>query len=190
MKFVNLLTQQAHNMHQQLIIEKISSILAATEHDYDSQLTELVDEANGIFLAGAGRSALVCKNFAMRLMHSGYTVNLVGETVTPSIKEGDLLIVISGSGETQQLAAFTQKAKDVGAKAILISSKSESTIGNMVDSVFNIGRPDMYEKVYGMPMGSVFELSTLIFLEAVVSYIIHEKNLTEEGMRAIHANME
>ncbi|HIG91744.1 MAG TPA: 6-phospho-3-hexuloisomerase [Methylococcaceae bacterium] len=177
-------------MHQQLIIEKISSILAATEHDYDRQLVGLVDEANGIFLAGAGRSALVCKNFAMRLMHSGYKVNIVGETVTPSIQEGDLLIVISGSGETQQLAAFTQKAKDVGAKAILISSKSESTIGNMVDAVFNIGRPDMYEKVFGMPMGSVFELSTLIFLEAVVSYIIHERNLTEEEMRAVHANME
>jgi len=177
-------------MHQQLILGKISSTLSATEYDYDSQLLGLINKANGIFLAGAGRSALVCKNFAMRLMHSGYVVNVVGETVTPSIRDGDLLIVISGSGETQQLAAFTQKAKDVGAKSILISSRVESTIGDMVDMVFNIGRPNMYEKVHGMPMGSIFELSTLIFLESVISYIIHEQKLTEEDMRALHANME
>jgi D-arabinose 5-phosphate isomerase GutQ len=29
--------------------------------------------------------------------------------------------VISGSGETEQLIAFTKKAKDIGAKVVLIS---------------------------------------------------------------------
>jgi 6-phospho-3-hexuloisomerase len=41
-----------------------------------------------------------------------------------------------------------------------------------------------------MPMGSQFELSTLIFLEAAIADLIFAKGLTEEGMRAIHANLE
>jgi 6-phospho-3-hexuloisomerase len=41
-----------------------------------------------------------------------------------------------------------------------------------------------------MPMGTVFELSTLVYLEAVIAEIIFDKGLTEEGMRAIHANLE
>ncbi|MDD1633694.1 MAG: 3-hexulose-6-phosphate synthase, partial [Methylococcaceae bacterium] len=116
--------------HRRLIIDKISGILAATDESYNLKLTNMLDSANRIFVSGAGRSGLVCKFFAMRLMHSGYDVSVVGEIVTPSIKRGDLLIIISGSGETEQLIAFTKKAKEVGANILLITTKAESTIGD------------------------------------------------------------
>lgn len=177
-------------MHQQLIVDKLSSILEATDDSYDEKLTAMLDKANRIFLAGAGRSKLVGNFFAMRLVHSGYDVSVVGEIVTPSIKQGDLLIIISGSGETEQLVAFTKKAKDVGADIMLISARSNSTIGDLADAVFQIGTPEMYDKVKGTPMGTVFELSTLLFLESTISHIIHEKGIPEEIMRERHANME
>ncbi len=177
-------------MHQNLILDKISSILEATDDSYDSRLTQLLDNAKRIFIAGAGRSKLVGNFFAMRLVHSGYDVSVVGEIVTPSIKNGDLLIIISGSGETEQLIAFTKSAKKVGANIVLISAKSSSTIGDFADAVFTIGSADQYGKLLGMPMGTVFELSTLVFLEATVSHIIHEKGIAEEVMRERHANLE
>ena len=177
-------------MHQELILEKITGILEATEESYDEKLTAMLDEAGRIFIAGAGRSKLVGNFFAMRLVHGGYNVNAVGEIVTPSIQQGDLLIVISGSGETEQLVAFTKSAKKIGAKIMLISAQSKSTIGDMADGVFQIGRSDLYGKVVGMPMGTVFELSTLLFLESTISHIIHEKGIPEEIMRSRHANLE
>jgi 6-phospho-3-hexuloisomerase len=177
-------------MHQKLIIDKISSILDAPDRSHDGKLTELLDGARRIFVSGAGRSKLVGNFFAMRLVHAGYDVSVVGEIVTPSIKNGDLLIIISGSGETEQLIAFTKSARKVGAKIILISAKSSSTIGDMADAIFPIGTAEQYGKVVGMPMGTVFELSTLIFLEAVISHIIHEKGIAEEVMRERHANLE
>ena len=177
-------------MHQQLIIEKISGILEATDNTYEVKLTSLLDSAKRIFIAGAGRSKLVGNFFAMRLVHGGYDVSVVGEIVTPSIKAGDLLIIISGSGETEQLIAFTKSAKKVGANIVLISAKGDSTIGDMADAVFQIGRSEQYGKVRGMPMGTVFELSTLLFLEAIISHIIHEKGIPEEVMRERHANLE
>ena len=176
--------------HRRLIIDKISGILAATDEEYNIRLTNMLDNANRIFVSGAGRSGLVCKFFAMRLMHSGYSVSVVGEIVTPSIKRGDLLIIISGSGETEQLIAFTKKAREVGASILLITTKADSTIGDMADAVFQIGRPDLYGKVVGMPMGTTFELSTLSFLESLISHIIHEKGIREEVMRTRHANLE
>jgi 6-phospho 3-hexuloisomerase len=177
-------------MHQQLVVDKISSILEATDNTYDVKLTRLLDDAKRIFIAGAGRSKLVGNFFAMRLVHGGYDVNVVGEIVTPSIKKGDLLVIISGSGETEQLIAFTKRAREVGADIVLISAKSESTIGDMASAVFQIGRAEQYGKVVGMPMGTVFELSTLLFLEATISHIIHEKGIPEEIMRERHANLE
>lgn len=71
-------------MHQKLIIDKISGILAATDAGYDAKLTAMLDQASRIFVAGAGRSGLVAKFFAMRLMHGGYDVFVVGEIVTPA----------------------------------------------------------------------------------------------------------
>ena len=176
--------------NQRLIVSKISKILDATNDTYAEEITTMLDKSKRIFISGAGRSKLVGNFLGMRLMHSGYDVSMVGEIVTPSIKEGDLLIIISGSGETEQLIAFTNKAKSVGAKIVLICSKSQSTIGDMADGVFQIGNDSSYSAVKGMPMGTVFELSTLCFLESVVSHLIWEKEIPEEKMRERHANME
>ncbi|MFW5427331.1 MAG: 6-phospho-3-hexuloisomerase [Methylophagaceae bacterium] len=177
-------------MHRDLLLNKITNILGDTDDSLEATLVSMCDDAKRIFITGAGRSKLVGNFLGMRLMHSGYEVFVQGEISTPSIREGDLLIVISGSGETTQLVSFTDKAKSEGAKVVLICSKSSSTIGNLADQTIQIGADDSFALTKGMPMGSMFELSTLIFLEAMISYIIHERDLTEEEMRFRHANME
>ncbi len=180
-------------MHRKMIIDKVASVLdvtAANDPGYDERLTSLLDSAGRIFIAGAGRSALVARFFAMRLMHGGYNVSMVGEVVTPSICIGDLLIAISGSGETETMIAYAKRAKKLGAQVILLSTTRRSTIGDLADEVFLIGTPDTIAKIKGMPMGTVFELSTLILLEGIISHIIHDKGIEEEDMRTRHANLE
>jgi 6-phospho 3-hexuloisomerase len=176
--------------NQQLVLDTISTILDATDESHAERLTELFDNANRIFIAGAGRSKLVGNFLAMRLMHAGYDVNVVGEIVTPSVRSGDLLVIISGSGQTEQLIAFANRATKFGAKIALITAKDDSTIGDLADEVFQIGVPQRYSEVKGMPMGTVFELSTLCFLEAIVCHIIWEKDVPEEVMLSRHANLE
>lgn len=187
---ISQLADSEMNDHQQLVLSKLTGILNATPGNYDENLTWMLDNAKRIFVSGAGRSGLVARFFVMRLMHSGYNVYLVGEVVTPAIDRGDLLIIISGSGETEQLIAFTKRAREVGADVVLISAKASSTIGDMADSVLQIGTSDQYSKVVGMPMGTLFELSTLLFLESIISHIIHVKGIAEDEMRTRHANLE
>lgn len=176
--------------NQQLVLDQISAVLDATAETHADELTSLFDKAGRIFIAGAGRSKLVGNFLAMRLMHAGYDVSVIGEIVTPAIRDSDLLVTISGSGETEQLVAFTKKARAIGATIVLISTKHECTIGSMADAVFQIGEPESYGRVKGMPMGTVFELSTLCFLEGLISHIIWEKGVPEEEMRTRHANLE
>jgi 3-hexulose-6-phosphate synthase/6-phospho-3-hexuloisomerase len=176
--------------HHQFIMSKIAGVLGATDKTYDARLTRLLDQSKRIFIAGAGRSGLIGRFFSMRLMHGGYQSYIVGEIVTPSIQKGDLLLVISGSGETETMTAYVKKAKQQGAQIALISTKGSSTIGDMADVVFQIGTPEQYGRVVGMPMGTTFELSTLLFLEATISHVIHVKKIPEEQMRTRHANLE
>jgi 6-phospho 3-hexuloisomerase len=177
-------------LHHEMIIGKISSVISSTDASFDEKLTGVLDGAKRIFVAGAGRSGLIARFFAMRLMHGGYEVFVVGEIVTPSIRSGDLLIVISGSGETETMIAFTKRAKELGADIALITTKNSSTIGDMAKITFQVGTPEQYGKIVGMPMGTTFELSTLMLLEATISHIIHEKGIPEEEMRTRHANLE
>jgi 6-phospho-3-hexuloisomerase len=179
-------------MHQELILNKIDSALKATDDTLADKIVSSVDNANRIFITGAGRSGLVSRFFAMRLMHSGYQVYMVGEIVTPSIQAGDLLIVVSGSGSTETLMPQVKKARSMDAKVVVISMKSKSPMAELADLVcaLGAGSEQSFGMVKGLPMGTVFELSTLIFLEAIVSKIVQDKKLTEEGMRALHANLE
>lgn len=176
--------------NQQLVLDKISQVLDATDDGHAEHLTKLFDAASRIFIAGAGRSRLVGSFLTMRLMHAGYDVNLVGEIVTPSLGSGDLLVVISGSGETQQLVAFAERATGLGANVVLISAKAESTLAGLADHRFQVGVEGAYESVKGMPMGTTFELSTLCFLEALIAHIIWDKGIAEEEMKSRHANLE
>lgn len=176
--------------HQKLILDRLTTILSETDKSNASKLMKLVDEAGRIFVGGAGRSGLVSRFFAMRLVHSGYNVNMVGEIVTPAIKAGDLLVLVSGSGGTETLLPFVKKAKSVGAKLVVISMKAKSAMADVADLTIQVGNDNSFPLTKGMPMGSQFELSTLIYLEAVIGDIIDAKGLTEEGMRAIHANLE
>lgn len=175
---------------QKLILDKLTNVLSVTDKNSAAKLKALVDQAGRIFVGGAGRSGLVSRFFAMRLVHSGYQVSMVGEVVTPAMKDGDLLVVISGSGGTKTLLPILETAKSKGGKIAVISMKSSSAMSDLADLTVQIGNDDSFPLTKGMPMGTTFELSTLIYLEAVIGEIIFDKDLTEEGMRAIHANLE
>lgn len=176
--------------HQKLILDRLTTILSETDKSNTAKLLKLVDEAGRIFIGGAGRSLLVSRFFAMRLVHSGYNVNMIGEIVTPAIKAGDLLVLVSGSGGTETLLPFVKKAKSVGAKLVVISMKKSSPMADAADLTIQIGNDNSFPLTKGMPMGSQFELSTLLYLEGAIGDIIEAKGLTEESMRAIHANLE
>lgn len=189
---IDTLIIKALGMYQEVILSKLSTVLKDTDAGFTRRVISAIDKAERIFITGAGRSGLVARFFTMRLMHCGYKVYLVGEIVTPSIKKGDLLILISGSGGTETLMPFARKAKTLGAPVALISMKSESAIGEIADMVFPIGNLNLssFNAIDGMPMGTVFELSTLVFLESVVAEVVKEKGLNDDTMRALHANLE
>ncbi len=88
--------------HIQTIIEELTSTVEAIDATETKELADAVLQANRIFLAGAGRSGLMGKAFVMRLMHMGLDAYVVGETVTANLREGDLLIVGSGSGRRKR----------------------------------------------------------------------------------------
>lgn len=153
-----------------------------------------------------GRSALALWSFLMRLVHiniNAYVSGQVGLT-TPSIKEGDLIIVVSGSGATDTNVARCEtlkKAKIPGVKIILITYDPKSilarkyadTIICLPEKSAIIKRRKQLDRNYirsqlveAAPLGSLFETITVIFLDAVIVRLMKITGVTEGMMEDSH----
>lgn len=156
-----------------------------------------------VLVMGAGRSGLVGRAFAMRLLHLGYNAYVLGETITPAIGEKDIAIAISGSGKTRLIQTATEAAKEAKATLIAITSYADSPIGRIADVVVEIPGRTKHSKnedyfarqILGIteplaPLGTLFEDTTQIFLDGVVAELMIRLKKSEEDLRQIHANIE
>jgi 6-phospho-3-hexuloisomerase len=172
-------------------LERSVSLIRDADAD---RLSEAIGSSRKVFLAGAGRTGLMGKAFGMRLMQLGYEAYVVGETTTPAIAEGDLLLVGSGSGETKSLAAMAQKAKSVGAAVAVVTIHPGSTIGLLADIVVQLPGA---AKDHGaghfatiQPMASLFEQTLLVFYDATVLGLMRKHGADSSQMFTRHANLE
>ncbi|MCC6036255.1 MAG: 6-phospho-3-hexuloisomerase [Pyrobaculum sp.] len=156
-----------------------------------------------ILVVGVGRSGLVGRAFAMRLRHLGARSYVVGETITPSVEEGDLLVAISGSGSTQIVVAAAEAAKRMRAKVAAITTYYDSPLGRLADLVvFVPGRTKLASmddyfarQILGIheplsPLGTLFEDTSMVVLDAVVAELMKRLGKNESELARRHANIE
>ncbi len=186
-----------------VISENLSDIDEESTQKFIKALLRTLGEGK-IFVVGAGRSGLVARAFAMRLMHVGFHVYVIGETVTPSVAPGDLVVVVSGSGETKYPLSAAQVAKKAGAHVVAVTSYPESSLGKIADLVVRIGgrvlpknnsRDYFTRQILGIhepltPLGTLFELSTMIYFDALIAELVELLGKSEEDLAKRHATIE
>lgn len=176
----------------------------------DNQVNRMVEELISayergarILVMGAGRSGLVGKAFAMRLLHLGYQVAVLGETIIPRIRENDLILALSGSGRTRLIVTAAEAAKHVGAKIIAVTSFPDSPLAQLADVIVvvpgrtKIAREEDYfaRQILGIheplaPLGTLFEDTLMVFLDGISVELMKRLGKTEEDLRSVHANIE
>jgi len=166
-------------------------------------LTSAKEQNKKIMIIGMGRSGLIGRAFAMRLMHLSFAVHVVGETITPALEADDILFAISGSGSTTFVVDAAEIAKKVGAKIIAITSFPDSILGKLADHIILIAGRIVTERekdyfsrqILGVheplaPLGTLFEASTLVFLDSLIVELMVRLGKTESEMRTRHATVE
>ena len=157
-----------------------------------SDLIQKIKSHKRIFVYGTGRSGLMLKALAMRLMQICLDAYVVGETTTPSVEKGDLLIVASASGETGSVCMTAQSAKNQGADLVVISSAAESTLKKIQTPNITIESATKFavSDTSIQPLGSLFEQMLLIVFDAAVLEISREKPGSNDDMAKRHASLE
>lgn len=154
-------------------------------------------------VVGAGRSGLVGKAFAMRLMHVGIDVYVMGETITPAIGEGDIVIIISGSGSGAMSTTAASMAKRLGSLIFAVTSYPDSELAQISDHVIVVpGREVVAEEsdyqsrqLLGeheslAPMGTLFEDTCAVFLDGLIAELMARLEISEASMRKKHSTIE
>ena len=179
------------NKSIEYIQKKIKTILENVSESDIKKIKKLFFSSNRIFVYGAGRSGLVAKAFAIRLVHLGFQSFVIGETITGPVQKGDLVIIISGSGETIPAVMTAEIARNLKANVVSITAKKKSEIAKFADITLFISSTckEIERKKYA-PLGTLFEASVWILLDGIIADLLASKNETEETMRSRHATLE
>lgn len=175
---------------------EISEIESRIKDDQIRSFMEAISAAKKIYVCGAGRSLLMLRCFAMRLMHVGFDAYVVGDTTTPAFEEGDLLIVGTASGETTNLISIAERAKGYGGRIAVCSVFPESSLGKLSDVFIRVPAytdklPESEENKRNiLPGGSMFEVSMLVLFDSMIIPLAESMRVATNKKFARHANLE
>ena len=182
-------------------LEEISNIINLNLQKINSdiivslveEIIEIHSSGGMIFLYGAGRSGFIGRTFAQRLMHLGINSCFISDAVTYRYSEKDLLILISGSGETVSPKAIAIKAKEIGGKVVVFTTNPDSSIAKISNFVVLL-RGKSKDKAVSQktlaPYTSLFDISTLAILDSIGGILMEELGLDENNIDNRHASLE
>lgn len=177
----------------EMILTENQQLASKLDFEQIAELIPFIQNAERIFVIGAGRTGLALKATAMRLMHLGFTVFVAGETTTPAIRKGDLLLAGSGSGTTSSIVNAAQKAVSTGAQVVAISTTLESPLAKLSAHIAIL--PAAQKQDHGATIskqyaGSLFEQSVLLLTDAVIQTLWRLDRTPAEELWKSHANLE
>ena len=180
-----------HELLDTILSEARDSLTEVKEPDFQN-LSEALAEADRVFVCGGGRSGLVVRAFAMRLMHLGFVAHVVGEATTPSIRTGDLLLACSASGTTETTLTMAKRAQAAGADIAAVTSAPQSPLAQMAGVIVHIPSPTKHDqRSASRQFGStLFEQAALLFLDAVCLALQRERSEDPRRMMSRHSNLE
>jgi 6-phospho-3-hexuloisomerase len=187
-RFLNTLLEVAE------IIRKNSESI---DTDQIVKLIELITKINSnngrIYVYGAGRSGFIGRCFAQRLMHIGIKSCFVSDAVTYRYSKNDLLVLISGSGETTSPKAIAKKAREIGGKIALLTGNPKSTIAMISDLVIKVegkSKEKATTQETLAPFTSLFDISTLSTLDSIGASLMILLDVNESDIDKRHASIE
>ncbi len=185
------------------IVGHVDDVIKKLDEKETEDMVGVIQNASRVFLMGAGRSGLAARAFAMRLVQLGLTAYVIGESVTPGMKDDDILIAVSGSGQTSSIISAAEVAKGIGSKVLAVTSYPDSLLGEVADltveikgrTKIDIEKDHLRHQIEGRhstltPLGTLFEDSVMIFFDGIIAGLMTSLKVEEQDLKGRHASIE
>ncbi|HEY6365730.1 MAG TPA: KpsF/GutQ family sugar-phosphate isomerase [Candidatus Binatia bacterium] len=154
------------------------------------QAVELLYDCRGkVVVTGLGKSGLICRKIAATFSSLG-TPSFFLHAADANhgdmgmVMEGDVVLAISNSGETEEILTLIPILKRIGVRLIAISGKRDSTLSRAADVVLDAGVPEE-----ACPFGLSPTASTTAALalgDALAVILLERKGFKEEDFALRH----
>lgn len=175
-------------------LEDLKRVLQGVKARELSTFAHELLHAERIFVTGLGRTGLMARGFAMRLMHLGRRVFHVGDVITPAIGRGDVLVIATRTGRSKVLGHYTRMARRARARVAVITGDPRSPAARGAHAVLAIDdrRALRARRQRGrrLPLGSLFEQALLVVLDQVVLDLMDALHLGESDLAGLHTTFE
>lgn len=145
--------------------------------------------APSVFVYGAGRSGIIGRAFAMRLVQIGHSAYVIGESVTPIVHAGDAVVILSGAGESYSSIQTANIVRREGADLVVLTARPSSKLAHAATLLIPFVFAKDPERPVLAPLGTLFESAAFQFLDALIAEMMRVRGETEDTMRRRHAIM-
>lgn len=151
-------------------------------------------KAKTIVICGAWRVGMMTSCFGMRLGYLGLRAFTWGDSTVPSLGSDNLLLVSSGSGETQTVYHLVEIAKQNKIRVALVTGNPDSRMGHLADTLVRIPAPPKIKTLEGFtsvqPMTTLNEQCLLLFFDSLALLLMERMDESHDTMWARHSNLE
>lgn len=147
---------------RQVVVAESQAVNALKEqlNENIANVVDMIFSCSGhILVAGAGTSRAIAQRFAHLLACCGTPALFINAADAlhggaGSVKDKDVVYIISKGGQSSEINSFAQIARDRGAKIIAHTENPESSLAKLSNAVYQVKAPDEVDP-YGMiAMGS------------------------------------
>ncbi|MCJ0702366.1 6-phospho-3-hexuloisomerase [Frigoribacterium faeni] len=174
-------------------VDQALRAVVETSPDGLEAVAGLLADADRVFVHGAGRSGLALRMTAMRLMHFGLTVHVVGDVTTPAIREGDVLLTASGSGTTGGIVRAAEAATEAGARVAAVTTASSSPLAELATAVVIVPAAEKLDRsgdASAQYAGGLFEQVVVLVGDAIFHSLWKRSGIDADDLWPRHANLE
>ena len=169
--------------------DAILSLMDRLDGDFERAVQLLYECPGRVIVTGMGKSGIICRKIAATLSSTGTSAIFLhpAEAIHGDlglVREGDVVLALSHSGETEELVRLLESIKRIGARLIAMTGQPESTLAKAADVTLNCGIAEE-----ACPMNLVPTASTTAALamgDAIAMTLLVRKGFREEDFANLH----
>ena len=169
--------------------EAIRALTTRLNGDFESAIDLLLACRGRVIVTGMGKSGIICRKIAATLSSTGTSAFFLhpAEAIHGDlgmVRDDDVVIALSHSGETEELVRLLEAIRRIGAKLIALTGAPSSTLAKAADVAIDCGIASE-----ACPMNLVPTASTTAALamgDAIAMTLLEHKGFKEEEFARLH----
>ena len=167
----------------------ILGLVDRLDERFDEAVRLLYDCRGRVVVTGMGKSGIICRKIAATLSSTGTSATFLhpAEAIHGDlgvVREGDVVLALSHSGETEELVRLLESIKRIGACLIAMTGNPDSTLARAADVTLDCGIAEEACPLNLVPTAST--TAALAMGDALAMTLLVRKGFREEDFASLH----